>query len=450
MISQTRLLTELSEVVKRSRLDGVSACAQLSRRQVFRFAHEAIHQGLTQERVTVTIKVVHDRRVGVASTEMLHPKSLTRCLRAAAEIAKHSPRQKPLPTLPAGHRIRVSHDYVPATARVSPATCVASLKRLFQIVRGAGAALAGSLVTGEDALAVVNSASVSCYTRSTIAGAKLVTFYRKLSGYASSAHRDFTHLDLTALLQRSLGQSLQRRDPVSLAPGTYEVILEPQAMADLMDWLAFIAFGAKSVEERTSFLTGRIGKQVMDRQVTLSDDGLDPRSLRMPFDYEGTPKCRVMLIDRGTAAGFVYDSTYGARFDHPSTGHGMLADDSEGPLPLHLAMAPGGSTVTQMIRACSRGLLIPRFHYVSGLLNPRTALMTGLTHEGTYLIEEGKPVAPVATMRFTQSLLEGLSHVRGISRERSLVADPGTSFSCALMPTVHLARFRFTGRSTER
>ena len=116
-------------------------------------------------------------------------------------------------------------------------------------------------------------------------------------------------------------------------------------------------------------------------------------------------------------------------------------------MPLHLAMAPGRSPAAQMVRACRRGLLIPRFHYVNGLLNPRTALMTGLTREGTFLIEDGKLVAPVTTMRFTQSITEALSHVAAISKERRLIADPSTGLGCALMPTVHLKRFQFTGRS---
>ena len=234
---------------------------------------------------------------------------------------------------------------------------------------------------------------------------------------------------------------------MTLPLGTYEVILEPEAVAELMEWLGSIAFGAKSVEKRTSFLAGRMGEQVMDRRVTILDHGNEPRSLRLPFDFEGTPKQQVLLIDRGQAAGIVYDAAYGQRFGHPSTGHGMSADDVEGPMPLHLAMLPGTTSTAQMVRACSRGLLIPRFHYVNGLLNPREALMTGLTREGTFLIEDGKLVAPVTTLRFTQSIVEALRHVAGISKERRLVADPSAGLGCALMPTVHLKRFHFTGRS---
>ena len=447
MIGDSRLLAALAKVVKRTKADGVSVCAHATTRRVVRFAYDAIHQTLVQERVNVIVKVARDRRVGVASADTLEPQGLARCVRAAERIARYAPPQESLAPLPARHRITTRADHVPATVRLAPEAAVASLKRLFRLCQGAGASLAGSFVLGDDEFAVANSAGVRCYAASTVAGAKLVTMYGRLSGYASGVHRDVRRLDLDTLLQRSLSQSLHRREPVTPPLGSYEVILEPEAVAELMAWLGSIAFGAKSLAERTSFLAGRLGEQVCDRQLTIYDDGNDPEALRMPFDFEGTPKQRTVLIDRGCASGVVYDSAYGARFGRSSTGHAMPYDETEGPLPLHLCLAPGRTTVARMIRACARGLLIPRFHYVNGLLNPREALMTGLTREGAFLIEDGRVTAPVATLRFTQGLLEAFSRVRGVSRERRLVADPSQELGCAVLPALHLAAFRFTGRS---
>jgi predicted Zn-dependent protease len=294
---------------------------------------------------------------------------------------------------------------------------------------------------------VVNSDGVASYAASTIAGIKLVTMYRSLSGYAGGVHRDFARLDLEALLQRSMSQSLTRREPVSLPLGSYEVILEPEAVGELVSWLGYTAFGAKQMEERTSFLAGRMDDQVCSPLITIADDANDPETLRMPFDFEGTPKQRVLLIDRGRAAGIVYDTTYGRRFGRASSGHGMFPGDVEGPLPLHLGLAPGATTRSEMIRACKRGIMIPRFHYVNGLLNPREALMTGLTREGTFLIEDGRLTHPVRTMRFTHSLLDAFSRVLGVSTERQVVADPAQELGCVVAPTLHLAALTFTGRS---
>ncbi|MBI2104001.1 MAG: TldD/PmbA family protein [Candidatus Omnitrophica bacterium] len=450
MIDEDRLLTALAKLLKRTKADGASVCAHATVRRVFRFAYGAIHQSLVQEGVNVIVKVIRDRRVGIASADTLEPQGLSRCVRAAEQIARYSPPQEHLAPLPARHRLTATADHVPATLRVTPESLVGSLKRLFHLCQGAGASLAGSLVTGEDEFAVANSAGVRCYAASTVAGAKLVTMFGRLSGYASGVHRDVRRLDLDALLKRSLSQSLHRREPVTPPLGVYEVILEPEAVGELMAWLGSIAFGAKSLAERTSFLAGRLGERVCDRQLTIYDDGNDPSGLRMPFDFEGTPKQRTVLIDRGRAAGVVYDTAYGARFGRSSTGHALPYDETEGPLPLHLGLAPGRTTVARMIRACRRGLLIPRFHYVNGLLNPREALMTGLTREGAFLIEDGRVTAPVTTLRFTQGLLEAFSRVRGISRERRLVADPGQELGSAVLPTLHLAAFRFTGRSEHK
>jgi predicted Zn-dependent protease len=340
-----------------------------------------------------------------------------------------------------------TQDHVASTVKLPAQYFARVLKRLFQLCQGLGAQLAGSFVVGEDELAVANSNDVSCYVASTVAGAKLVTMYRRLSGFASGVHRDIDRLDVEQLLERALKQCLHRRDPITLPTGIYEVILGPEAVAELISWLGYIAFGAKSFQERTSFLAGRMGEQVMARRITISDDGHDPAGLRVPFDFEGVPKQQTLLIDRGRAAGIVYDTTYGQLYGHASTGHASAPDEVEGPLPSHLFMEPGTATRGELIRSCKRGLLIPRFHYVNGLLNPRQALMTGLTREGAFFIEDGRLSAPITTMRFTQSVLEAFSHVVGVSKERQLIADPTEGLGCAVMPTLHLAKFRFTGRS---
>ena len=449
MIGHARLLDELSRLVKRSRADATTVCAEASTRRISRFAYDAIHQDLIQEGLTVYVKVITNKRVGVALTDTLEREGLARCLNAALEIARHAPPSERLPALPDGYQHITTQDHASRTAKAPPHAFLHTLKRLFHLCQGVGAQLAGSFAVGEDELAVVNSRGVACYAASTVAGAKLVTMYQQLSGFASAIHRLLDEVNLERLLEHSLKQCLHRREPITLPTGTYEVILEPEAVAELIQWLGYIAFGAKSFQERTSCLAGRIGEQVMGRSLTIYDDGHDPEGLRMPFDYEGVPKQRVLLIERGKAAGIVYDTAYGSLYGHPSTGHASTPDDVDGPVPSHLFLAPGATKREELIRTCARGVLIPRFHYVSGLLNPREALMTGLTREGAFLIEEGKLVSPITTMRFTQSLLEALHHVVGISKERQLIADPTQEGGCAVMPTLRLAKFRFTGRSED-
>ena len=447
MIGSENLLAELQRLIKRAKTDGISVCAHGQTRRVSRFAMQRIHQDILQESITVYVKMIANHRVGLAVTDSLERASVDRAFAAAVEIARHAPLRQDIPDLPKGNRQLSREAYYSETATAPAEQFITTLKRLFQICQGAGAELAGSFVLGEDELAVANSNGTACYAASTISGAKLVTMYRKLSGFATGVHRDLRQLDLERLLEHSLKQCLHRRDPVLLPTVKYEVILEPEAVAELMVWLGYIAFGAKSFKEGTSFLSGRMGERVVAPSITIYDDGQDPAGLTMPFDFEGVPKQQTALIEQGKAAGIVYDTTYGKLYGHPSTGHALSPDDIEGPLPSNLFVAPGTTPREELIRRCRRGLLIPRFHYVSGLLNPREALMTGLTREGAFLIENGKLAAPIGKMRFTQSLLEALNHVRGISRERECIADPAQDFGASVMPTLHLAKFRFTGRS---
>jgi len=449
MVGHERILDELSRLVRRSPAEATSVCAIANTSRVVRFAYEAVHQDLVQESLKVFIKVLNRQRIGVAVADTLQRTSLARCLAAALEIARHTPASRRLPALPGAHHLIARHDHVAATAEISAAWIAGTLRRLFQICRGAGAHLAGSFACGEEELAVVNSQGVLCYHAGTVAGLKLVTLHGTLSGFASGVSRRLDGLDAEALLERALRQCLHRQQPTALAPGTYEVILEPEAVAELVSWLGYIGFGAKSLQERTSFMAGRIGERITGSSITIADDGANPEGLAVPFDFEGVPKRKVVLIDRGRASNIVYDTTYGLLYGHPSTGHGPPPDEIEGPLPSHLFMAPGRTRRADLIRACQRGVVIPRFHYVNGLLKPREALMTGLTREGAFLIEGGKPTRPVATMRFTQRILEAFEHVRGISRERQLIADPTQELGSCVMPAVHLAKFRFTGRSEE-
>ncbi len=446
MIGASALFNALARVT-RVKADAVSAVARAGGRRAFRFAHDAIHQDLAQETFDVTVSVLREGRVGIASTGSPTPAALKRCAETAADIATHAPQPDRLPAWPARSKIRSRVDDVRRTSALRPEACVAAIQHLMRACQGLGVELAGSLLLGEEEIAVANSRGTACYSASTVAGAKLVTLFGALSGFASGVHRDWEQLGLERLLQRSLRQSHRTATLVSPPLGEYEVILEPDAVADLLEWLGYTAFGAKALEERTSFLAGRIGERLMDPTLTIYDDGTEMSRLRLPFDFEGMPRQRVVLVDRGQAAGVVYDTAYGAKFGRSSTGHAALPGDTEGPLPMHLAIAPGRGSLEGMVRACKQGLLIPRFHYVNGLLNPREAVMTGLTREGACLIRNGRLAEPVTTLRFTQSIVEAFRHVLDISRERRLVADPSSGSGSALVPAVRLARFAFTGRS---
>jgi len=218
-------------------------------------------------------------------------------------------------------------------------------------------------------------------------------------------------------------------------------------VAELLEWLSIISFGAKQVVERTSFMAGRIGERLMSRKISIADDGSSTEGLAVPFDYEGIPKHRLDLIREGVAAGVVYDSQHAKLHRCLSSGHAMPYDEVEGPLPTNLFLSSGETPYQELLGRMDRGLWITRFHYVSGLLKTQEALMTGLTRDGTFLIRKGKVEGAVKNLRFTQSILEAFSNLLAVSQESRLIADPAQGLSSAVCPSLLIKGFTFTGQT---
>jgi len=206
-----------------------------------------------------------------------------------------------------------------------------------------------------------------------------------------------------------------------------------------------MGFGALANQEGWGFMRGKLGERIVDERISIWDDGGDARGLPTAFDYEGVPKQRVALIDRGVASGVVYDSLTAARDGQRSTGHALPAPNTFGPFPLHLAMATGDTPKEELARGVQRGLWVTRFHYVNVLQSDR-AILTGMTRDGTFLIEQGELTRPVKNLRFTQSITEAWSELGAISCEAALIDSWGGG---ALAPSMRLDRFRFTGVSAE-
>ncbi|HLC21869.1 MAG TPA: metallopeptidase TldD-related protein, partial [Candidatus Methylomirabilis sp.] len=220
----------------------------------------------------------------------------------------------------------------------------------------------------------------------------------------------------------------------------YTVILEEPAVAVFLLYLAYMGLDALSLQEERSFLSGKLGSRLVGQNVTLWDDGLDPRGLPQSFDFEGVAKRPVYFFRRGVAEAVVYDSFTGNREGKPSTGHALPAGATFGPLPMNIFLATGDSSLKEMIASTERGVLITTLHYTN-ILEPKRTLLTGMTRHGTFLIEGGRIVRPVKNLRFTQSAIEALNRVNAIGRNAKIQRE-----SLALtVPAVRVEGFSFTG-----
>jgi predicted Zn-dependent protease len=208
--------------------------------------------------------------------------------------------------------------------------------------------------------------------------------------------------------------------------------------------MSFTGFGAVAMQEGRSFMAGKIGQQIVDPRISIWDDGLSTDTIPWPFDFEGVPKQRVDLIEAGIARGVVYDSyRAGKEEGKESTGHALPAPNPFGPIPLNPFIAPGDATLEEMIASTERGLYVTRFHYTRPA-EPTKVVITGMTRDGTFLIENGEIAYPVKNLRFTQGYLEALNHVDVIGSEPRMLMGLG-DIGRTSVPALKLDKFNFTG-----
>ncbi len=269
----------------------------------------------------------------------------------------------------------------------------------------------------------------------------------KLTGFGSFLSRDIAKLSLIKLFDEAQKKCSSSIEPQAVPIGKYRVFLEPHAVADILEWMGYIGFGAKSIFEKRSFLYGRFGQKIMSDKISIYDDATESGSYSIPFDFEGTPKKRIELVKNGIANDVVYDSYYGGIYAKQSTGHANVPDSTEGPLPNNLSIMPGDWAMDEMIRAIDEGIYVSRFHYINGLLEPRNALMTGLTRDGAFFVKNGETKFPIKNLRFTQGMLDAFSNIEKISRERELIGDPFQSLGAFYVPALLINDFTFTGIS---
>lgn len=410
-----------------------------------RFANSQVHQNVWGDDIAVTVRVVDGRgRTGVVSVHTDDPAQVARAAHQAQEFARVAPEDPEYPGLaPAAAVPEVPLDE--ATAAASPRDRAETVRALLDEVPRALEA-AGAYRTGGSELAVFTTAGQRVYAPTSAANLTVVVMGETSSGWAEAGGRSLADIDPRAAATTATAKAVAGRDPVEVPPGPWPVVLEPSAVATMMQFLAYLGFSGRSYQEGRTFTSDRLGEQFVDPRLTLVDDALSPAATGRPFDYEGTPKQRVELLRDGVAVGLVHDRHSAARAGTASTGHGLPAPNTDGALPLDVVLEPGtDGTVDDLVARCERGLLVTRFHYTN-VVHPKEASITGMTRDGTFLIEDGRITSGVRNLRFTQSILDALAHIDGLGSSTGyateLYAD-GSRF-----PALALPAFTFNSTTT--
>ncbi|HET9200715.1 MAG TPA: TldD/PmbA family protein [Dehalococcoidia bacterium] len=443
-MSEQELKGLADTVLSASTTDQTEVLVFSEHQALTRFANNHIHQNVEETDMSVRVRVVLGQKIGVATSNDISEASLKALVERATNLARHQVDNEDFRSLPKSAPAPTVDAFVEATARCGPEERASVVGEICEASRMSDLTAAGAFKTTAGEMAVANSLGTWQYAKQSLADIHTVVMGPTGSGYAGKWSTDVGDINGGAIAMEAVGKAEMAQDPQPLEPGNYEVILQDYAVADLLDFLAYLSFGGLAFQEKRTFMAGRIGEKVMGENVSIWDDGLSGETPPQAFDYEGVPKKRVEFISEGVAKGVVWDSYHaGKEKDQQSTGHALPAGSTFGPVPMNMAMAGGNSSVEEMIQETKRGIWVTRFWYTRPV-HPLNVIITGMTRDGTFLIEDGKVKQPVRNLRFTQGYVEALNNVQVISRERTL--QPGL-VGQTLVPALKLGKWEFTGQT---
>ena len=407
--------------------------------ELTRFAGNEIHQSVAERSRYVRVRLIDDNRVGVGEVRGFGEAAVERALHAAEESRRVGTGSGVSPLPAPDHRAGGPVAFAPATAAATPEQRAG----LVSIVTGAARAhdvnAYGALSTGTRTTAIVTTAGVRRAATATQASVVSVARGDDGGGYASRHSADVDALDVDGLATEVVDTCERNQGATAIDPGDYEVVLSPYAVTDLLEHLAWVGFSALATQEHRSFM--RMDERLMSELVTIRDDATALDVFPFPFDAEGVSTQALRLIDHGVCAGVVYDTPTALRDSVSSTGHSLPQPNTRGPLPRHVVMDAGTTPWKDMVSSVSRGLYVTRFWYVRDV-HPLRTVITGMTREGTFLIENGRITRPVKDLRFTESIVGALDGVVDVSRERRL--ELGEGESGVLAPWLRINRFTFS------
>ncbi len=441
MLSKEEALQVVTLAVEKSDADETEVLLFASDSALTRYAGNAITQNTSAHTIDLSVRALVGDRVGRASTNRMDPASIEQTVARALEAARQAHDDPQV-----AHLIAGPLTYAPVDAHDADTAALSAQAKADAIAYVCGEAkqnqieASGTFSNDATAVALANSRGIQSYYASTQADFAATVASDDSSGWAQATHRRVGDIDPKRVADTAVEKATASRNPKAIEPGAYTVILEPAAATDFLLFMTR-SFGAKTVAEGRSFLSGKVGEPVLGSNITLADDAYHPDTGGMPFDFEGTPKQRVPLIEAGVSKGLVYDTKTAQEAGRDSTGHGMPQPSPEGPFPMNLVMAGGDSSLEEMIASTERGILVTHFHYTN-VIDPIRLVLTGMTRDGTFWVEGGRIRHAVRNLRFTESAVEALNRVEALSAETIFASSFfGGGF---IVPAMKINNFTFS------
>ena len=404
-----------------------------------RFANNGIHQNVFEHVVTVSIRTAMGGRTARATTNRLDEDSLRAAIEASLSLAHSQPRDPQLLAMPGKQRYRLVDRFIKATAAVTPEDRARAVRLACDLAAKKGQVAAGILSSGQSQTAVGNSRGLFATYSETHSQFSITMQEDPAASWAKADSADVREIHPQKLAGRASEKARLAVKTKELEPGRYTVILEPAAVLDLVGFL-FYDFAATAVHDKRSCLNDRLGKQLFGKNISIFDDVFHPLQKGAPFDGEGMPRQKVLLVDRGVPKNLVYSRASAKAARRKPTGHGFALPNEYGEAPMNLVFGGGDSTVEKMVASTKRGLLVTRLWYIREV-DPYEKVMTGMTRDGLFLVENGRVTSAVKNFRFNQSLIEMLKNVELMS---PAVRATGEESFEMVVPAMRVRDFHFS------
>ena len=457
MLTKEKAADIFDRIRRFSSADEVEAIFTGSRFALTRFANNAIHQNVEEENSIVSIRTNFAGRTARATTNQFDGESLQRAITASENLARvqtPNPDLLPMPTSEeanaAGEGARATR-FFSQTVAITPADRAEVVEGIVSVAGKHKLATAGIYSTSESGEGIFNSRGLANWHRQTLAEVSITMLADDSSGWQKLNSPDVSNLDSIRLAETAAQKAVESAHPREIAPGKYRVILEPAAVLDMVGFMFWDYSGVAILDQR-SFLNDRIGTQVFGENINISDDAAHPLQAGSPFDGEGMTRQRVQLVENGVVKRVVYARATARKMKNSEyagkvgliepTGHGFPLPNEVGEMPLNIVF--GGpenpQSVEQMVASTERGVLVTRLWYIREV-DPYEKIVTGMTRDGTFLVEDGKIQRGLRNFRFNQSLISMLSNVDTMSAP---VRACGEESFDMVTPAMKVKEFNFT------
>ena len=454
MLTKEKASNIFDHIKKLSTADEVEAYFYGGRSALTRFANNVIHQNVAEENYGVSVRAVFGGRTARASSNKLNDESLQRVVRASEDFARvqhPDPDLLPMPANGGKSSGPIPSRHFERTAAITPEDRAEGVGKIVHVAQRHKLTTAGIFSSSESVEGIFNSRGLSDWHTQTSAEISVTMLAKDSSGWQKANSPDVRNIDPLALAEIAAHKAIRSAAPRELPAGKHTVILEPAAVLDIVGFM-FWDFGGQAIVDKRSFLNNRIGTRLFGENINIYDDVGHPSQSGSPYDGEGMRRQRVQLIENGVVKRVVYARGTAEKMkksEHAqkvglieATGHGFLLPNELGEMPVNIVFGESTNplTIEEMIESTDQGVLVTRLWYIREV-DPYEKILTGMTRDGTFLIENGKIQAGIRNFRFNESLIHMLSNVEAMGK---LVRASGEESFDMVVPAMKVRDFNFT------